>query len=255
MPDATVRWTTLRWDFSGSVALISGGTRGIGAAISAALLDAGAEVIALYQKDADAARRFVEQRPAEQRERLTTRRLDVTDPEAIAALFASLDKLQIVVNNAGIRDDALVGMMSHAAWRRVLQTNLEGAFLLAKQAVRKMMPARHGRIISITSPSAMLGIAGQANYAAAKAGLIAMSRSLAREVARRGITVNCVCPGVVETDLVADLPAERLEALRAEVPLQRFARAEEVASAVLYLASDEASYITGTTLMVTGGLC
>jgi len=240
-------------DLSGQTAVVTGGTRGIGAAISRALLADGARVLAIYARDDAAAHTFAAS-CGDAAARLSVHRVDISDGGAVQELFADLTGgLQIVVNNAGVRQDALVGMMPEDGWSRVLAVNLTGAFLVCKQAVRAMMPARYGRIINIVSPSGR-GLAGQGNYAAAKAGLVALSRSLALEVATRGITVNCVMSGLVLTDLIRELPEEKLASLKASVPLQRFGEPDEIAAAVRFLASREASYITGTVLEVTGGL-
>jgi len=241
-------------DLSGQTAIVTGGTRGIGAAISRALLADGARVLAVYARDDGAARAFAAS-CGDAAARLSLHRADVSDGGAVQQLFGQLtDGLQIVVNNAGVRQDALVGMMPEEGWSRVLAVNLTGAFLVCKQAVRAMMPARYGRIVNIVSPSGRDGLAGQGNYAAAKAGVVALSRSLALEVATRGITVNCVMSGLVLTDLIRELPEEKLASLKAGIPLQRFGQPDEIAAAVRFLASREASYITGTVLEVTGGL-
>ncbi|MCB9558045.1 MAG: SDR family oxidoreductase [Deltaproteobacteria bacterium] len=242
-------------DLQGKRALVTGGTRGIGAAISARLLAQGATVTACYQSDQRAAEAFAEHLAPTLREHLELCQLDVSSAEAVEEHFRQDPRpLAIAVNCAGVRDDALLGMMSADRWSRVLRTNLDGAFYVSKQAVRRMLPERAGRVIAISSPAAHLGVAGLANYSAAKAGVEAMSRALACEVARKGITVNCVVAGFVETELVADLTAERLAELRRQVPLGRFATPEEIAACVLFLCSDEARYITGATIPVTGGI-
>jgi 3-oxoacyl-[acyl-carrier protein] reductase len=242
-------------DLAGQTAVVTGGTRGIGAAISHALLRAGARVVATYHTGAEAARAFAARCADEHGDRLSLHAFDVADGDAVQRFFADLEGgLEILVNNGGIRRDALLGLMPREAWERVLAVNLTGTFNMCKPAVRAMMGARYGRIINITSPAARLGVAGQTNYAASKAGLVALTRSLAREVAGRGITVNCVSPGFILTDLIRDLPPEKLAAMKEEVPIGRFGEPEEVAAAVLFLASREASYITGTTLEVTGGI-
>jgi 3-oxoacyl-[acyl-carrier protein] reductase len=249
---------TLSFDFSGQTAVVSGGTRGIGAAIARAFLAAGARVHALYAGNDAAAAAFAASLPAEQAGRLAMRRLDVGDYPAVETFFrefeAAGEALQVLVNNAGIRRDGVVGMLSPADWQAVLQTNLSGTYHMSKFAVQQMLRARYGRIVSITSPSGKLGFEGQANYAAAKAGQVAFTRSLSKEVARRGITVNCVSPGFIETEFIADLPPEQAQTYRNLVPLRRFGKAEEVAQAVLFLAARESAYITGATLEVTGGL-
>jgi 3-oxoacyl-[acyl-carrier protein] reductase len=162
--------------------------------------------------------------------------------------------VQILVNNAGIRRDAIVASMKPADWDRVLATNLSGSFHMSKHAVLNMMRRRYGRIVMITSPAAHHGFEGQAAYAASKAGQVGLMRSLAREVARRKITVNCVSPGFIETDLIADLSEETKKEHLRMVPMQRFGTAEEVAWAVLALCSTRAAYIHGTTLEVHGGI-
>jgi 3-oxoacyl-[acyl-carrier protein] reductase len=245
-------------DFSGQTAVVTGGTRGLGRAIALDLVAHGAHVVATYRSDEDAAARLVEESGGAG-ERLSTARFDVADSAAVAAFWERLEGereggVQILVNNSGIRRDAALALMSEADWRAVLDTNLTGTFLMAKAAVRHMAGRRYGRIVNITSPSARHGFEGQSNYAASKAGQVAMTRSLAREVARRKITVNCVSPGFVDTELLADLSEEQKAAYRASVPLRRFAEPQEVAYAVRALASREASYITGTVLEVAGGL-
>lgn len=245
-------------DFSGQTAVVTGGTRGVGRAITLDLLAHGARVVATYRSDEDAAAELA-QLSGEARARLDLARFDVADSAAVAAFWERLegereDGVQMLVNNSGIRRDAAVALMSEADWRAVLDTNLTGSFLMAKAAVKHMAGRRYGRIVMITSPSARHGFEGQANYAASKAGQVAMTRSLAREVARRKITVNCVSPGFVDTELLTDLTEEQKAAYRASVPMKRFAEPSEVAYAVRALLSREASYITGTVLEVAGGL-
>lgn len=245
-------------DFSGQTAVVTGGTRGLGRAIALDLLAHGARVYATYRSDEDAAARLVEE-AGDAAERLATARFDVADAAGVAAFWERVEEeceggVQVLVNNSGIRRDAAVALMPEADWRAVLDTNLTGSFLMAKAAVKHMAGRRYGRIVSITSPSGRHGFEGQANYAASKAGQVAMTRSLAREVARRKITVNCVSPGFVDTELLADLSEEQKAGYRASVPLKRFAEPSEVAYAVRALAAREASYITGTVLEVTGGL-
>jgi 3-oxoacyl-[acyl-carrier protein] reductase len=245
----------------GQTAVVSGGTRGIGAAVALDLLRQGAGVRALYRSDEDAARAFAERATAETGcgDRLRVERLDVTDYEGVKAYWGALeeelpDGVQILVNNAGVRRDGVLAMMSPEDWSLVLATNLTSGFQMSKYAVLQMLRRRYGRIVFVTSPAREHGFEGQANYSASKAGQVGMMRSLAREVAKRGITVNCVSPGFVETDLLADLPAEVAKAHRASVPLKRFGRPEEIAYAVRTLVAPEASYITGSVLDVTGGL-
>jgi 3-oxoacyl-[acyl-carrier protein] reductase len=160
----------------------------------------------------------------------------------------------VLVNNAGIRRDAIVGLMPREDWRRVLDVNLDGTYHMTKFAVQAMSRQRYGRIVNIVSPCAHLGLPGQANYAASKAGQIAMAKTLAKETAKRKITVNCVSPGFVDTELLSDLDAEKKKELLKMVPLGRFGDPKEIAAAVLFLASKEASYVTGAVLEVTGGI-
>lgn len=240
-------------DFQGQRVIVTGGTRGIGAAITEAFLARGAEVIATYAGNQAAAEAF---RTKMAHERLQLAAFDVADSAAVEAFWKGLEgqPVQVVVNNAGIRKDQIVGMMPVEDWRRVISVNLDGNFYMAKQAVLAMSRQRYGRIIQITSPSGELGFAGQANYAASKAGQVGLSRALAKEVAKRNITVNCVSPGFIDTELLADLSEDQKKAFLEMVPMKRFGTGAEVASAVLFLASKEASYVTGAVLEVTGGI-
>jgi 3-oxoacyl-[acyl-carrier protein] reductase len=246
------------FDYAGQDVLITGGTRGIGGALSKAFLAAGANVIATFRQNHEGALAFKDGL-GEAAERCEIVQLDVTDYDAVDAFFATVfqqsgRKLDVLVNNAGVRDDAVVGMMPPSAWSRVLETNLTGAYNMSKFAIQLMMGARYGRIINMSSPSGELGFAGQANYAASKGGLEAFTRSLAKEAAKRGITVNCVSPGFVNTDLIADLGDKQRKAYEQMVPLRRFAEVEEISPSVLFLASENSGYITGSVLKVAGGL-
>lgn len=243
--------------FAGQVAVVTGATKGIGRAISEALLAHGATVLGLYGGDQAAADVFL----AEARDQGQPLRLfccDVADATAVTTFYqtieAEYEAIDILVANAGIRRDAVLAMMTESDWRRVIDVNLTGSFLMAKHAVMLMMKRRYGRIIFITSPMAHLGFAGQANYAASKAGQIGLMRSLSKETAKRKITVNCVSPGFIDTDLIAGLPPERRAEYQKLVPLGRFGTPAEVAHGVLFLASREAAYITGSTLEVNGGI-
>ena len=243
--------------FAGKTYVVTGGTRGIGAGIAGAFLEQGARVIATFAGNVKSADDFRDVHAAHA-ERLETCQFDVSCAAAVEAFYADLEGRDIVVeglvNNAGIRKDSIVGTMSEADWDDVLNTNLKGCYLMSKYAVRMMSRKRYGRIISVTSPSGRIGFAGQGNYAASKAGLVAFSKSLAKEVAKRKITVNCVSPGFIGTDFLEDLTEAQVEEYKSLVPLKRFGTVEEVAHAVLFLASPNASYITGTVVNVAGGL-
>lgn len=245
----------LSFDFSGQTAIVTGGTRGIGAAISCALLQAGAEVVATYGGNTAAAEKFLAENG---NGHLSLSRFNVADYAECEEFFNGFDKaherLDILVASAGIRQDAVAAMMPSENWRNVLDVNLTGSFNCAKLAILRMVRARYGRIVFITSPVGRMGFPGQANYAASKAGLVGMAKSMARETARRGITVNCVSPGFIATDFIGNLPDEQVKEYTKMVPANRFGKPEEVASATLFLASREAAYITGTVLEISGGL-
>ena len=246
----------LRFDFYDQTAVVTGGTRGIGRAVAEAFLSAGADVICLYggdEKAADAMRADHENVGG-----LRVERLDVADADAVRDFWRGLEKdeiaPQILINNAGIRRDNVLAMMPDEDWRRVMDVNLGGVFNMCKYAVQAMSGRRYGRIVNLTSPSGQLGFEGQANYAASKAGMVALTKSLSKEVAKRGITANCVSPGFIDTDFIRDLPEDQAKRYKQMVPMRRFGKAEEVADAILFLASRESSYITGSTLEITGGL-
>jgi 3-oxoacyl-[acyl-carrier protein] reductase len=244
-------------NFEDQVAVVTGGTRGIGRAVTEAFLKAGAKVIATYRSNDEAAKAF-QAELGELGAGLMLRRFDVADEAQVKGFWDGVDEdgmqVQILVNNSGIRRDHVMAMMPVADWHAVLNTNLTGTFLMAKAGVLHMLRSRYGRVINITSPAGQYGFEGQANYSASKAGQVAMGRSLSKEVAKRGITVNCVSPGFVATELIDDLPPEAVKAHKKTVPMKRFGKPEEIAYAVLCLAAKEASYINGATLEVTGGL-
>lgn len=243
--------------FENQTVIVTGGTRGIGRGIAEAFLKEGATVISTYAGNDDAAMKFIVESHA-YGDKLIVKKCDVRDEDAIIKFFAEIEathpQIEILINNSGIRKDQVTAMMSLADWNDVLSTNLTGTFLMSKHAVLQFMKNRYGRIVNISSIGASLGLPGQANYAASKAGQIAISKSLSKEVAKRGITVNNVCPGFIDTELLADLPEEQRKAYMKDVPMKRFGRVEEVAAAVLFLASKEASYITGASLEISGGL-
>lgn len=243
--------------FTNQKVIVTGASRGLGRAISLAFLNAGAQVIGIYGSNSDAARDFAEE-CKQFGDRLQLHQCDVSDSKQVEEFFRQIedefDTIDILINNAGIRRDGLLALMASKDWQQVIDINLTGTFNMSKQAVLLMMKQKYGRIINITSPVAHLGFAGQANYAASKAGQIGMTKSLAKETARKKITVNCVSPGFIATDLLKDLSAEQVAAYKKLVPMRRFGTAEEVANAVLFLAGPQASYITGAVLEVNGGL-
>ena len=247
----------MEFDFKGQTALVAGGTRGIGRAISEAFLKAGAKVVATYLSKDEEAKKF-KQANADRANFLDIHQFNVTDYESVENFYKKVEvkyeSFQILVISSGIRSDSIVGMMKAEDWNRVIDTNLTGTFNLSKLAVQSMMRQRYGRIITLTSPIGKFGFAGQANYAASKAGQVAFTRSLSKEVASRKITVNCVSPGFIDTDFIGDLPEEQRKAYKDQVPLKRFGTPEDVTYPVLFLASKEADYITGSVLEVTGGL-
>ncbi|MFA6815737.1 MAG: 3-oxoacyl-ACP reductase FabG [Lentisphaeria bacterium] len=247
----------IKYDFNNQTAIITGGTRGIGAAVSSAFLQAGAEIIAIYSGNDTAAQAFVEANN-QYADKIKTVKCDVRNYEDCEAFFHNFEteykKLDILVNCAGIRKDSVVAMMPKESWQSVLDVNLTGCYNMSKLSVLQMMKERYGRIISMTSPIGRMGFAGQANYAASKAGLVALCKSLSKEVARRKITVNCVSPGFIDTDFILNLSDEQKKEYTKSVPIRRFGTAAEVANAVLFLASQESNYITGSVLEVTGGI-
>jgi len=236
------------------VALVTGGSRGIGFAIARRLIAEGAKVaiVSTSQAGADAA--------AEKLGNGTKGyECDIANFEAVqnlvTAVLADFGKIDILVNNAGITRDGLILRMSEEDWDKVLETNLKGAFNTCKAVVRPMMKARFGRIVNISSVVGLCGNPGQTNYAAAKAGLIGFTKSLAREIASRNITVNAIAPGLVDTDMSAALPQEARDALLNGVPLARAGQPDDIAGAVNFLVGPDASYITGHVLCVDGGMC
>lgn len=244
-------------DFTGQIAVVTGATRGIGRAIAQALLDGGATVLATYAGNQEAAAQFAAANVAAGY-RLRLSQFDVADYEQVSRFYRQVEEefghIHILVSNAGIRKDGVLAMMVPTDWQRVLDVNLTGSYNMAKHAVLLMLRERYGRIIFITSPMAHAGFAGQANYAASKAGQIGMARSLSKETAARKITVNCVSPGFIDTELLTGLTAEQIAAYKKSVPMGRFGKPEEVAEAVLFLCGPKAAYITGSVLEVNGGL-
>ncbi|MBB1269457.1 3-oxoacyl-ACP reductase FabG [Shewanella sp. SR44-3] len=240
-------------NLEGKVALVTGASRGIGRVIAETLAEAGAVVIGTATSDKGA---------AAIQDYLGTKGfglvLNVTDTQSVTDLFAQIKEkagdVDILVNNAGITRDNLLMRMKDEEWQDIIDTNLTSLFKLSKPVMRTMMKKRFGRIISIGSVVGTMGNAGQVNYSAAKAGLIGFTKSLAREVASRQITVNAVSPGFIQTDMTDELTPEQQQAIMSQVPMERLGQAQEIANAVLFLASDSAAYITGETLHVNGGM-
>jgi 3-oxoacyl-[acyl-carrier protein] reductase len=239
------------------IALVTGASRGIGAAIARSLADAGYGVAVNYAHSADRAEEVAAGIKTAGGSALAVQ-ADVSDADAVAAMFASvtdeLGPVSVLVNNAGITEDGLLLRMGTDQWDRVLATNLRSVYLCTKAALKPMLRARSGRIISVSSISGIVGNPGQSNYAASKAGVIGFTKSIAKEVGSRGITVNAVAPGFIATDMTDALGEAVTESVTQQISLGRLGQPEEVASVVCYLASEDASYITGQTIVVDGGL-
>jgi 3-oxoacyl-[acyl-carrier protein] reductase len=229
----------------GRSVLVTGGNRGIGRAVATAFAEAGDDVAVTY-------------RSGDVPQGVLACRCDVTDPDEVEAAFARVESeqgpVEVLVANAGITRDTLLLRMSEDDWSAVIDTNLTGTFRVVKRAARGMLRLRRGRIVLVSSVVGLLGSAGQVNYAASKAGLVGMARSVARELGSRSITANVVAPGFVETDMTAELPDENKADIASAIPLGRFASSDEVAKVIRWLASDEAAYITGAVIPVDGGL-
>jgi 3-oxoacyl-[acyl-carrier protein] reductase len=241
----------------GRVAIVTGGGRGIGRAVAVRLAEAGANLAISYRQD-DAAAGDTAQRVREAGVECELFKGDVSSPESVEAMFKGVGdafgRVDILVNNAGITRDNLMMRMKEEEFDEVLRTNLKGTYLCTRAALRPMIRARWGRIVNVSSVVGLVGNAGQANYAASKAGIIGFTKSVAREVAQRGVTANAVAPGYVETELTGGLPENVKDQIRGQVPMGRFGEPEEVAEVVAFLAGEAAGYLTGQTIAVDGGM-
>lgn len=232
------------------VAIVTGGTRGIGAAISKGLKDAGYTVAATYAGNTEAANKFSEETG------ISVYKWDVSDPKAceegIAKVTDDLGAVEVLVNNAGITRDGWFHKMDYDQWSAVLKTNLDSMFTMSRPVLDGMRERGSGRIINISSINGQKGQIGQTNYSAAKAGVIGFTKALAQETARKGITVNCICPGYIDTDMVAAVPEKVLESIIGQIPVGRLGKAEEIAGMVCYLASSAAAFVTGSVMTING---
>jgi 3-oxoacyl-[acyl-carrier protein] reductase len=244
-------------DLKEKVAIVTGGSKGIGRAISLLLADQGCRVFMNYARDDKAAQAVVKAAKGLSGEVIPVQ-ADVTDPTQVAQMMDQAEKegkrIDILVNNVGQIKDGFLMLMGEGDWEEVLNTNLTSVYNCCRAVVRKMIPNKQGKIINIASVSGIIGTAGQVNYAAAKGGVIAFTKSLARELGPFNIQVNCVAPGLIETEMVAQMPKEKVEAIVHSTALNRMGKPEDVAWAVLFLASSQTDYITGETIVVDGGI-
>lgn len=244
-------------EFLGQKVIITGATRGIGKAVTLAFLQEGATVIGVYAANRQAAAALTAE-AGDMADRLNLFQCDVADYQQVEAFYKMVEErfemVDVLISNAGIRRDGVLAMMKHEDWQRVIDVNLNGSYNMAKHAVLLMLKQKYGRIVFMTSPMARQAFAGVGNYAASKAGLIGLMGSLAKETARRNITVNCVSPGFIDTELLEGIPAEQLKEYKNMIPARRFGTVSEVAHSVLFLCGRKAAYITGSVLEVTGGI-
>lgn len=244
---------------SSKVALITGGTRGIGKAIALCFAAHGASV-ALFGTNAERGEEAVKEveKQLAMGQQARFYRVDVASKQeveqAVAQVYSDFGKVDVLVNNAGVTKDNLLMRLSEEDWESVLNTNLKSVFLMSKACIRTMMKERSGKIINVSSVVALMGNAGQTNYAASKAGMVGFTKSLAKEVSSRGITVNCIAPGFIETDMTGALNEKQKEQILAQIPMQKMGQPEDIAYAALYLASPLADYVTGQVLTVDGGM-
>lgn len=239
------------------VALVTGGSRGIGRAVALNLADSGMAVAVSYLDRADDAKETVKLIEETGVDAICVR-ADVGDPHDVGRLFSEIEgalgSVEVLVNNAGVRADGLALSLSDESWDEVIRTNLYGTFACCRRALRPMLRSRWGRIVNVSSVAGLRGSRGQVNYAASKAGVIGLTKSLALEVGRKGITVNAIAPGLVTTDLTLSLRDERFEKLVSAIPQKRAAAPEDIASAVTFLCGDDAGYVTGEVLVIDGGM-
>lgn len=237
--------------------IVTGGTRGIGRGLTKSFLEAGATVVATYVSNDQSAMQFKEEM-SQFGDKLVLKKFNVANFQECQNFWSDMEatfqNIHVLINNSGIRKDNIIASMSESDWDNVLDINLKGTYNMTHFAILNFMKNRYGRIINMSSIGGALGLPGQANYAASKAGQIAFSKSVSKEVAKRNITINNIAPGFIETELLEGLSPEQVKEYKQQVPMKRFGTTEEVAHAVLFLASPQASYITGATLEVSGGL-